>query len=250
MHVCIPSKGRPTTSTYKLLSAANIEFTHFVEPQDKSSYNSQNVPNVHILPESNQGIAYVRNYMLDWAQKNKHEWTWMIDDDVNGFGVAVQGKAITQNANVLIEFYEHVASYRFPVNGMNYRQYAWTYSTKPKRFTINNKTAEVCTLLYIPKITWQYRARLNMKEDRDFCMQAIQHSDGIIIDLWSWFNCPGVGSNTGGLQGLYQQQRDHEASLRLADEWAPWAKLVKKTNRVDCKLDLAGFAKSLGRTVK
>jgi hypothetical protein len=49
---------------------------------------------------------------------------------------------------------------------------------------------------------------------------------------------------------MYQQQRDQEASVRLADEWAPWTKLVKKTNRVDCKLDLAGFAKSLGRSVK
>jgi len=73
--------------------------------------------------------------MLDWAQKNKHEWTWMIDDDVNGFGVAVQGKAITQNANVLIEFYERVASYRFPVNGMNYRQNlnVLPSTTKPQR---------------------------------------------------------------------------------------------------------------------
>jgi len=250
MHVCIPSKGRPTTAAYKLLQAVNIPFTIFVEPQDIIAYNAAAVPNLHPLPANNKGIAYVRNYIIDWARQSKIEWIWMMDDDVSGFGTAKAGKTIKGDANVLAQIHQRVAPLKFPVNGMNYCQYAWSYSTKPTRFTVNKRPAEVCTLLYIPKITWQYRARLNLKEDRDFCMQSVQHSDGIIIDLFSWFNCPGVGTNPGGLQDLYRQQRDHEAAAKLAKEWEPFTKLIKKKDRVDCKLDIAAYAKSLGRAVK
>ena len=250
MHVCIPSKGRPTTTAYKLLQAASIPFTTFVEPQDAAAYKAAAVPNLQILPANDQGIAYVRNYILDWARQTSNDWIWMMDDDVTGFGTAKAGKTIKGDATVLQQVHQRVAPHRFPVNGINYCQYAWSYSTKPKRFTVNKRPAEVCTLLYVPKITWQYRARLNLKEDRDFCMQAVQNSDGIIIDLFSWFNCPGVGTNAGGLQDLYRQQRDHEAAAKLAKEWEPFTKLIKKKDRVDCKLDIAAYAKSLGRAVK
>ena len=250
MHVCIPSKGRPNTASYKLLQNDGIAFTHFVEPQDAVDYAAANVPNLVVLSANNQGIAFVRNAILDWARHNRHDWIWMMDDDVSGFGTAKAGKTIKGDASVLQQVHERLAPFRYPVNGINYCQYAWSYSTKPKRFAVNKRPAEVCTLLFVPKITWQYRPRLNLKEDRDFCMQAVQNSDGIIIDLFSWFNCPGVGTNPGGLQTFYRQQRDHEAAAKLAAEWAPFTKLVKKKDRVDCKLDIAGFAKSLERQVK
>lgn len=250
MHVFIPSKARAKTSTYKLLQAAGHQVTHFVEPQDKAAYQAAEVPGLHVLPANDQGIAFVRNHMLDTARKQGIKWFWMVDDDVNGFGTAKAGKTIKGTAQVLTDFHSKVEEYKFPINGINYCQYAWSYSTSKKRFVVNRKTAEVCTLLYVPKITWQYRKRLNLKEDRDFCMQSIQHSDGIMFDTCSWFNCPGVGTNAGGLQSLYQEQRDHQAAAGLAAEWAPWTKLIKKKNRVDCKLDLPGYAKSLNRIVK
>jgi len=250
MHTCIPSKGRPQTATYKLLQAASIPFTIIVEPQDAAAYKAANVPNLHVLPDNDQGIAYVRNYMLDWARSQKIDWLWMIDDDVSGFGTAKAGKTIKGDASVLTAFYDAVKQYRFPLNGINYCQYAWSYSTGKTRFTINRKTVEVCTLLYIPKIFWSYRGRLNLKEDRDFSMQAIKHSDGILFDTCSWFNCPGVGTNAGGLQDLYKQQRDHEAAAKLAKEWEPFTKLIRKKDRVDCKLDIPAFAKSLNRIVR
>lgn len=248
--VYIPSKGRPTTKTHILFAGHDFNIIHVVEPQDRTAYQNASVPNLLTLPDNNQGIAYVRNFIIDHAKSTAAQWIWMIDDDVQGFGYAKQGKTIKDTAKILSGFHSRVEQYRFPLNGINYCQYAWSYSTGKIRYQINKKTAEVCTLLYIPKITWQYRARLNLKEDRDFCMQAIKHSDGIIIDTHSWFACPGVGTNAGGLQSLYQQQRDHEAAAKLAAEWAPYTKLIKKKDRIDCKLDISAYAKSLDRIVR
>ena len=248
MHVAIPSKGRPSTKVYKLLGDFNV--THFVEPQDADAYKAQGVPNVHILPSNNQGIAFVRNYIIKYHQAKGINWLWMMDDDITGYGIAKAGKTIKGDHTVLSDFHSRVQQYKFPINGINYCQYAWSYSTGKTRYMINRKPAEVCTLLYLPKITWQYRSRLNLKEDRDFCMQAIQHSSGILFDSHSWFNAPGVGSNAGGLQDLYKLSQDAEAAAKFVDQWKPWAKLIRKGDRIDAKLDLSGYAKSLNRQVK
>ena len=171
MRVIIPSKGRPTTKAYKLLG--DIPFTHLVEPQDEAAYKAANVPNLQVIPANDQGIAFVRNYLIHYAQIQGFDWVWAMDDDVQGFGIAKAGKTIKGDHTVLSSFYADVSQYKFPVNGINYCQHAWSYSTGKTRFMVNRKTAEVCTLLYIPKITWSYRGRLNLKEDRDFCMQSI-----------------------------------------------------------------------------
>ena len=248
MNICIPTKGRPNTVAYKLFEEVGLPFCHFVEPQDHKAYKEAGVPNLQVIPENDKGISYVRNFILSFARKNKIDWIWVVDDDVKGFGIAKAGKTIKGDATVLVDFYKKVKPYKFPVNGLNYCQYAWSYSMKKKRYAINKRPPEVCVLLYVPKITWEYRP--DRKEDRDFTMLAIKHSDGVIVDLHAWFNCPGIGTNAGGLQHLYAQKKDTKWAERLVRDWSPFSKLIKKKQRVDCKLDIAGYAKSLKRIVK
>lgn len=246
MHIAIPTKGRPTTKTYRLLG--DIPFTHFVEPQDEPLYRAENVPNLQVIPDNDKGITFVRNYILDWAMVAGHKWLWIMDDDVTGFGTAKAGKTIKGDHTVLTDFHTVASKLKFPVNGLNYCQYAWSYSTKKSRYVINKRPPEVCTLLYLPKISWRYRP--DRKEDRDFALQAIKHSDGIMLDTHAWFNCPGVGTNAGGLQSLYQQKRDTIWAQKLVRDWAPYATLNKKKDRIDAKIDFSGYAKSLGKTVR
>lgn len=228
-----------------------LPFLVFVEPQDQASYKAAGVSNLHVLPANDQGISFVRNYILDFARQCNHEWIWMIDDDVTDFGVASAGKVAIRSASAVLCGFQDVAKrYQFPVNGINYRQYAWAASKTRSRYRVNVKTAEVCTLLFVPKITWQYRSRFNLKEDRDFCLQAIKHSSGVFFDSCSCFNCPNVGTNAGGLQSEYAINRDHEAAVRFAREWHPYASVVKKAGRVDAKLDVKGLALSLNRQVR
>ena len=58
MHVAIPTKGRPSTATYKLLG--DIPFTHFVEPQDMAAYQAAGVPNLQEIPDNDKGITFVQ----------------------------------------------------------------------------------------------------------------------------------------------------------------------------------------------
>jgi hypothetical protein len=249
MLVCIPSKARPNTQSYKLYESVGLKFCHFIEPQDQASYEAARVPNLIVLPANNQGLAFVRNHIVSWAKSNGVDWIWMNDDDVKGFGIAIKGKTINKDARILVDIYDVVHKYKYPLNGLNYAQHAWSYSNRPRYF-VNKRPVEVCSLLYIPKITWKYRGEMDTKEDRDFCMQAIQNSNGLIISTHHWFACPTVGTNKGGLQPLYAATKDHAAALLLRDTWAPYSTMVKKGDRVDCKLLYSDYAKSLGRTVK
>lgn len=70
MICCIPTKGRPQTNTYKLFEQVGIKVFHFIEPSEIDRYN---VPNKVDIQNNNNGIAYVRNYILTWAQNNNYD---------------------------------------------------------------------------------------------------------------------------------------------------------------------------------
>ena len=67
----IPTKNRFKTKTYKLFKEAGIEFKHFIEPNEFDLYD---VPNKININKNDQGISYVRNFMLNYARENKHDW--------------------------------------------------------------------------------------------------------------------------------------------------------------------------------
>ena len=90
----IPTKGRLNTKTYKLFQDVGIKVKHFIEPQEIDKYD---VPNKVSILENNKGIAYVRNFMLNYARKNNYDWVLICDDDVTAFGI-YNGKTIKKDA--------------------------------------------------------------------------------------------------------------------------------------------------------
>lgn len=240
MIVCIPTKGRYETSTYKLFEEAGYEVYHFIEPQEMDAYN---VPNKVNIGANNLGITYVRNFMLDWCKERCVDWAWFCDDDVLGFGI-YNGKTVRQGAEALKKVEKKAMQLPFEIVGLNYVQYAWTES---KSYSINRKFVEVCTLMNIEKIDWRYSE--NTKEDRDFAMQCIKNGHGILRFNWVWFSCPNVGSNEGGLHEWYADKKDHEAAKKMAVTWSPWVTLKMKKDRLDIKTDIKGFAKHCMRKV-
>jgi len=145
----IPSKNRPQTKTYKLFQDVGIEVKHFIEPQEIELYN---VPNKISILKNNQGIAYVRNFMLNYAKQNNIEWILMCDDDdVDHFGV-YDNANIKKNANIWLDIFSKVKNLPFELVGINYRQLAWTEKTN---YSINKKFAEVCiSIIIYPKMVY------------------------------------------------------------------------------------------------
>lgn len=235
MIVCIPTKGRPNTKTYKLFEDVGIKVFHFVEPQELSKYR---VPNLIDIEQNNRGIAYVRNYILQWAQKNNHEWIIMCDDDVSDFGIAVNNKCVTKDASIWFSVKDKAEKLPFELYGLNYRQHAWHEN---KSYSVNKSFVEVCVLMNTYKINWQYRKEYNLKEDRDFVLQTIKKGNGVIKFLKLFYNTPSVGSK-GGLYDQYQSKIDEESARKMCYEWQPFATLQKKQNRIDVKVDIKALA--------
>lgn len=240
----IPTKGRYNTSTYKLFQEAGIQFLHFIEPNEVDKYN---VPNKVDIQNNDQGIAYVRNFMLKYAKQNGHDWIIMCDDDVSDFGYAKNNKCITHNATIWHEVKKRAERLPFNIYGLNYRQHAWH---EKHEYRINTSFVEVCVLINVQSIKWKYRSEYNMKEDRDFILQSIKYGQGCVKFLKLFYNCPGVGSNAGGLNDDYKKKKDELSAKKMMMEWHPYATINDKNGRVDVKVDIKSLAKYYNKTIK
>lgn len=239
----IPTKGRLKTKTYKLFQEAGIKVMHFIEPKEIEKYK---VPNKISILENDKGIGYVRNFMLNYARENNHEWVLICDDDVTSFGI-YKGKTIKKDASIWFDILKKAKKLPFELIGINYTQHAWHEKTS---YSINKKFAEVCVLMNIPKIKWNYRPEFNLKEDRDFALQTIKNGNGILRFNHYWFSCPDVGSNAGGLQSEYQSKKDEESAKKMCYEWHPFVTLKKKGDRVDMKTKTKELALHYKKIVK
>jgi hypothetical protein len=239
----IPTKGRPATKTYLLFEKAGIEVKHFIEPQEIALYQ---VPNKISIEENNKGIGYVRNFMLDYAKANRHEWVIICDDDVTSFGI-YNGKTVKKDASIWIDILSKAQSLPFEIVGINYTQHAWHETTN---YSINKKYAEVCILINTKKISWRYRPEFNLKEDRDFALQTIKNGNGILRFNKYWFSCPDVGTNTGGLQDMYKKKKDEDSAKKMCYEWHPFVTMKKKGERMDMKTDIKKLAEYYKKTVR
>lgn len=239
----IPTKGRPSTKTYKLFQEVGIKVYHFIEPQEMDSYD---VPNKISIKENNKGIGYVRNFMLEFARYNNFDWVLICDDDVTSFGI-YNGKTVKKDASIWLDILDKAKKLPFEIIGINYTQHAWHEKTN---YSINKKFAEVCVLMNVKKIHWNYRSEFNLKEDRDFALQTIKNGNGILRFNRYWFSCPDVGSNIGGLQNEYKAKKDEESAKKMCIEWHPFVTLKKKGVRIDMKTDIKGLATYHKKVVK
>lgn len=225
----IPTKSRFKTKTYSLFEKVGIKVYHFIEPQEMQLYD---VPNKINIGLNDQGVTYVRNFMLDFARKNKMDWVIICDDDVQNFGI-YEGKTKITDAGIWWQIFEKAKKLPFEIIGINYRQHAWH---EKKKYSVNKKFAEVCVLLNVSKISWNYKP--NTKEDRDFQLQTIMKGNGVLRFNHFWFGCPGIGSNKGGLHNLYLQKKDTIWAQQIVKDWHPFATLIQKEDRIDAKIDL------------
>lgn len=244
--VFIPSKGRTSTKTYKLFSADHFKVFHFIEPQEVRSYQDAGIKNIINILKNDQGIGYVRNYMLEFAKSQSFEWVIVCDDDVTGFGI-YNGKTIKTGSEIWLEIYNKAIKLPFELVGINYTQHAWHEKTA---YSINKKFAEVCIMVNVSKIKWKYRPEFNLKEDRDFALQTIKNGNGILRFNHYWFACPNVGTNKGGLQDQYKMKKDEESAKKMINEWHPFISLKDKDGRLDIKVDIKGLASHYKKTVK
>tara|TARA_R100000963_G_scaffold24717_1_gene16910 strand:- start:540 stop:1274 length:735 start_codon:yes stop_codon:yes gene_type:complete len=244
MICCIASKKRPYTKTHTLFEAADIETFHFVEPQEVNEYKTQ--PNVVNIENDARGLPYARNFILNWAADNSHEWIIVCDDDVTGFGF-YDGRNNKRGAEIWHEILDKTEKMPFEIVGINYRQHAWHEKTA---VSINRKFADGCVALKVPALKWRYTESLKMKSDRDFLLRTIKNGFGTVRFNKYYFDTPVIGTNQGGLHREYASKEDAKWSAKLVEAWHPYAKLTKRSGRIDAKVDIPAFARAHRKTVR
>lgn len=239
----IPTKSRPNTKTHKLFEKVGIQVIHFIEPQEMDLYD---VPCKVNIGATDQGVPYVRNFMMKYARERGHEWIVMCDDDISDFGVVVNGRnKSNKDASIWLKILEKAKKLPFEAYGVSYAPYSWS-ETKP--YSINKKLFASVMLLNTKKITWDYDN--GMKEDYKMLVDCIIKGNGIVKFNQMYFSAPAMGSNKGGLHESYEAGLDQEANKILLMKYNGFAKLKKFKDRYEVKIDLEGIAKKYGKQVK
>lgn len=219
--IYVPSKGRAgMATTVDLLEAAGLAFTIVVEPQEAEIYRAMyEGASVLELPLNDQGIAYVRQYVLENARANGFDWFWMLDDDIKMFHQIYQGRAAKTDAKTALVGSQGIflQTPGVGIAALDYQQFAWN----AKQPGVLNGYAEVCVCINVYQTrNIGYRKEATLKEDRDFVLQCLSQGIRSARVTMFAFTVPKNASNKGGLQKVYQEEgREARASKAMCELW-------------------------------
>lgn len=237
--IFIPTKKRfDNCSFIKLLQEQNISAYIVVEPEDYLQY-LERYPlfNYLILPLSNKGITYVRNYIKGYARNKGYKYYWMVDDDVTNVYMRSGTQLIKLPLTELpvigteLKLLPNAA-----ICSLEYRQFAWS-STKP--FV---KDSFCDSFVFInTELTGNinYDNEVEGKEDRDFAMQCIRRGYNTYRTTLFAFSAPPNGSNKGGLKEIfYDCGKEELCALNMVKKWGESVcqKIIKNDGRHDIKI--------------
>lgn len=185
--VCIPSKGRPENIkkyTLPFVKRLGLDYAIFVEPQDKSQYNYDNVI-VH--QKNNIGLGGALVSCKCYAEKNEYDVILKIDDDVEAIGEIEKDLDKVKKALSI----KAISAICFPYD---FEFYAKT----DKMFTRENKRLQTA---YFIK-TSRFRPSENVSTFEDFYqfLQIINKGEKTLYCSKHTIKCKPVGKGDGGLQ--------------------------------------------------
>lgn len=239
-HIFIPSKKRSTNSPFIGMcnSVQCLEFSVVVEQEDLEDYKAV-YPMVHyiVLPLSNQGITYVRNFIKQYASNNGLKKYWMIDDDINGLYRREGQKMIKDGIDILRQAEVQFSSLQNAgMCGLEYQQLAWS-ATKDQ---VKNSFCDCVVLIDVEKTNnITYRPHVEGKEDRDFAMRVIEKGFDTYRSTLYAFSAPANGSNKGGLkESFYDLGKEALCAERMVELWGAEVcqQITKPNGRKDVKI--------------
>jgi hypothetical protein len=239
--IFIPSKGRPDkVHTYHALLQGNSRRVAIVvEPEELEAYQEAMKGfgvEFLVLPASNQGIAFVRNFILDYAQTHNVPSYWMLDDDIKEFKQYINGKPHKIDGLKALDQAKFALSAvpNLAQGALEYDQYAWSAKNSVRLYGY----CDVAVLIYPQRVgAIRYRPEVNLKEDRDFTMQLLHAGKPTARASQISFRAPKNGSNKGGLYDVYREGREKAASDRMIALWPDYCSISPKKDRHDVSID-------------
>lgn len=244
--IFIPSKGRLENCTFiKFLKENKIPATIVLEVEDSVNYMEKFGRDLVsgcfeflILPESNKGITYVRNFIKQYTEDNGIQYFWMCDDDLTGLYYREETKMIKSGINVMEAAERQMKMQpQVALMGLEYQQFAW--GAGEKHF-IYDSFCDSCVMINNRLLFGQrYREYVEGKEDRDFAMQTVKAGHNTMRTTLYAFAAPKNGSNKGGLKEIfYDLGREETCANRMVEMWGAdiVARITKDDGRPDVKI--------------
>ena len=237
----IPSKNRVKNCKFIQYCYENkIPAIVVLEPEDQMQYREA-YPNMQymILPESNQGISFVRNFIKRYAEQAGLSHYWMSDDDVTNIYRREGTKMIKIGFKDLQEIEDKFKGIdNASLCSLEYQQFAWS-ATKP---LIKDSFCDVFVFVNVKNAQGvYYRPYAEGKEDRDFAMQLIKKGTNTYRSTEFGFAAPKNGSNAGGLKETFYDLEGRESVCcdRMIELWGENVcyKIVKPDGRIDLKIN-------------
>lgn len=242
--IFIPSKNRPEGKTFKLLQDIPCHKYIIVEPQDFEHYLDLNENYTIIkMPENNMGLPYARNFLKKFAE-SKYDWWWQIDDDISGFYNTINRKNVKISPDkALYEAQELFKKLPVAIGSLEYQQFAWSQT---KDFKLNSYAD--CVVCFNSKRTkpYNYDENQQLKQDRDMVLQVLKDGHFTMRTCKISFAAPTMGTNKGGLQAIYREEKEKTSVEHLIKKWGKnlvtmQIKQQAQGNRYDAKINWKRF---------
>jgi hypothetical protein len=234
--IFIPSKGRAKNATTpKILEAEGIPFTLVVETQEADLYMTEfPKAKIGVLHESNRGIGYARQQILDLCRGDKFKKYWQIDDDLIGFEF---GKGKPCSAREAIDRLETLTERDSNTAISGYR---WPEWGKRGRFEVNTCIYQAVLTRTDTGINYDTEG---MRQDTDFILQHIVRGWSVIRynEVAVRFPEMGFTPGGGGLSDDYRNGRFEQAAAWLHAKWPRYTTMRKYKGRMEAFVDWSLF---------
>ena len=218
----IPTKNRLNNEkTYNILKSIGLNPYIVIEPQEEDKAKELNF-NYILLPENNKGISFARNFILNYARKNKYEYICILDDDISKMGYIEKNENVKnklkQGRNydnrAFIDALKIFMEYK-TCGTMQYTQFAWN-QIKP---IVYNRGIEVIWFLYMPLLK-DIIIEEDTIEDRDFSLDIILNHNIKTFRLNHHFFCvPTIGTNSGGIESNTRELKQKYWAEKMQKKW-------------------------------
>jgi hypothetical protein len=224
--IYIPSRQRSDTiTTAKLFQNEDIPFRIVVEPQDERAYRFYfSDDELLVMDKDDQGISYVRNFILEHSRKAGDKFHWQFDDNIKNLAVRQNDKNTTASAKKVLHIAETVNDLYSNIGGVGLYHQAFAFSqTRP---ILVNKQVYSAMLL---NNSTGCNFRDKVIEDTDFSLQML--SKGYCTLLFTILIMNKATSTTmsgGNTEISHAGDGRLQRSLRLQELWPNTFKIVEK----------------------
>lgn len=215
--IYIVSKGRwDKTLTANFLEKININYKIVIEPQEYNNYVSViNANKILVLPFSNlgQGSIPARNWIWEHSIKEGHKRHWILDDNINGFGLQKGGRRINTNCGDFFRLCEDFVD-RYKNIGMAGIRYRFHHNYVKSPFFLNTRIYSC--ILIDNSIEHRWRGKFN--EDTDLSLRILKDNMCTMLFIWCYCNKAATmsmkGGNTDSIYAETDNRKEFAESLK------------------------------------